>query len=214
MFPIQKHFLFLCGLFTIVVANATVNFTPQDLELVKGACLAGNSFEFFVEADGTISVKNIEGRGKLHVTKKSVDTVDLPDTDKKQEFNDIRSCIKGYLLQDKSENSHHSQIDKYVFTSNGVDDKMFCSLNGKDFASNEFGKGRIRIDVTDLIRKEQKNRLHCRVLDNDIGRCYAWDFELQKNGVDSLVKEKFSCCNESCRKNSEEVMDENFDFQG
>lgn len=83
-------------------AGADLGFTKQDLELVKSACLAGDSFEFATEADGTISVKNLEGKGKLHVTKKSVDTVDLPDSDKKQEFDDIRSCIKGYLLGDKA----------------------------------------------------------------------------------------------------------------
>lgn len=83
-------------------ANASVGFTQQDLELVKGACLAGDSFEFTTEADGSISVKNLAGKGRLHVTKKNVDTVDLPDSDKKQEFTEIRSCIRDYLSMEQS----------------------------------------------------------------------------------------------------------------
>lgn len=79
--------------------SADIGFTQQDLDLVKSACLAGSSFEFATEADGSISVKNLEGKGSLHVTRRSVDTVDLPDTDKKQEFNEIRNCIRSYLVQ-------------------------------------------------------------------------------------------------------------------
>jgi hypothetical protein len=63
--------------------HADIDFTKQDLELVKEACLAGGSFEFVTEADGSISIKNIEGKGRLHVSKKSVVTVDLPDADNK-----------------------------------------------------------------------------------------------------------------------------------
>ena len=44
-----------------------LGFTKENLELVKSACLVGDMFEFKTEADGTISVKNLEGKGKLHV---------------------------------------------------------------------------------------------------------------------------------------------------
>jgi hypothetical protein len=80
---------------------ADVGFTKEDLELVKEACLAGSSFDFKTEADGSISVKNLEGKGKLSINKKNVTTVDLPDSDKKDEFNEIRSCIRSYLTESK-----------------------------------------------------------------------------------------------------------------
>lgn len=96
----MKYLFLLCLLFASI-SYASVDFTVEDLELVKGACLAGSGFEFSTKADGSISIKNLEGKGELHVTKKSVDTVDLPDDQKKQEFNDIRACIQKYLLNDK-----------------------------------------------------------------------------------------------------------------
>lgn len=76
---------------------AAVDFTREELELAKGACLAGSGYDFKTEADGSISIKNLEGSGKLAVSKKDVTTVDLPDSDKKEEFNNIRNCIKDYL---------------------------------------------------------------------------------------------------------------------
>lgn len=106
-----------------------------------------------------------------------------------------------------------SPYDKYVFISYGVDDEMYCTLNGSGIASQVFGAGQVRVDVTDSVKKGQKNRLHCRVLDKNRGTCYAWDFELQRNGTESLVDQKLSCCNDSCRKNGDEVLNENFDFQ-
>lgn len=98
---IQTKILALFLILPAYSSHADVGFTQQDLELVKSACLAGSSFEFTTEADGSISVKNLEGKGKLHVTKRSVDTVDLPDFDKKQEFNNIRACIKDYLMRNQ-----------------------------------------------------------------------------------------------------------------
>ena len=104
----------------VIVSNTGNSRYKQDVEIVKSACLAGDSFEFTTEADGTISVKNLEGRGKLHITQKSVDTVDLPDADKKLEFNDIRSCIKDYLLKNKNQTGSSGQVDDNVsFWNNG-----------------------------------------------------------------------------------------------
>lgn len=78
-----------------------VDFTKEELTLVKDACLAGSSFDFKTEVDGSISVKNLEGKGKLSLSKKDVVTVDLPESDKREEFKDIRDCIKDYLLKPK-----------------------------------------------------------------------------------------------------------------
>ena len=98
-----KRTLFTISLVLLTYSvHADMGFTEQDLELVKSACLAGDSFEFTTEADGSISVTNLEGKGKLHVNKKSVNTVDLPDADKKQEFNEIRGCIKDYLMRNQT----------------------------------------------------------------------------------------------------------------
>ena len=83
------------------LASADVGFTKEDLALEKEACLAGSSFDFKTEADGSISIKNLEGKGKLSVNKKDVTTVDLPDSDKSEEFKEIRSCIKDYLIKNK-----------------------------------------------------------------------------------------------------------------
>jgi hypothetical protein len=113
----------------------------------------------------------------------------------------------------KLENSNTDEHDKYIFISYGVDDAMSCTLNGSPIASQKFGSGEVRLDVTDLVKSGQKNRLYCRVLDNNNGSCYAWDFELQKNGTEALVKQKFSCCNNSCSKSGDIVLDESFDFQ-
>ncbi len=79
-----------------------IEFTDSDLRKAKGACLVGSGFDFITEADGSISIKNLEGKGKLHVGNKSVDVVDVPDLDKKKEFDDIRICIRGYLIKDQS----------------------------------------------------------------------------------------------------------------
>ena len=87
------------------LASADVGFTKADLELVKDACLAGSSFDFKTEANGSISVKNLEGKGKLSINKKDVTTVDLPDSDKSEEFKEIRSCIKDYLFKKKPKKS-------------------------------------------------------------------------------------------------------------
>jgi hypothetical protein len=96
---------------------ADVGFTKEDLQLVKDACLAGTSFEFKTEADGSISVKNLQGKGKLSVSKKDVTTVDLPDSDKREEFKEIRSCIKDYLINKpnkKKTTSNFSRTCKYL----------------------------------------------------------------------------------------------------
>ena len=98
-FVIASFFLFA------QLASADVGFTKADLELVKDACLAGSSFDFKTEANGSISVKNLEGKGKLSISKKDVTTVDLPDSDKSDEFKEIRSCIKDYLFKNKSKKS-------------------------------------------------------------------------------------------------------------
>lgn len=89
------------GLFAVIAPNHVfaVEFTKEELELAKGACLAGSNFEFKTEADGSISVKNLEGKGKFIVSKKDVTTVDLPDSDKADEFKEIRSCIRSYLTK-------------------------------------------------------------------------------------------------------------------
>ena len=99
------HGLLVLVLLSFSTASVAVDFTKDDLDLVKSACLVGSSFEFTTEADGSLSVKNLEGKGKLHVSKESVDTVDLPDADKKQEFTEIRGCIKDYLLKGKESSS-------------------------------------------------------------------------------------------------------------
>ena len=94
----------LCKLTRLLVffvsgSSAAVEFTKDELELVKDACLAGSNFEFKTEVDGSISVKNLEGKGKFLVSKKEVTTVDLPDADKQAEFKEIRACIKSYLTK-------------------------------------------------------------------------------------------------------------------
>lgn len=94
------------------MALADVGFTKEELALVKDACLAGSNFEFRTEADGSISVRDLEGKGKLSVSKKDVTTVDLPDADKREEFKEIRSCIKDYLI------GKHS-VPKVTNASNG-----------------------------------------------------------------------------------------------
>jgi len=85
------------GIFLTTSAYADVGFTEKDVELVKSACLVGDSYQFSTKADGSISIKNLEGKGELSVSKKNVDTVDLPDADKREEFKEIRQCIKEYL---------------------------------------------------------------------------------------------------------------------
>lgn len=89
--------------FTLISSSvfSQVDFTKKELDLVKEACLAGSSFEFKTEVDGSISVKNLEGRGKLSIGKKDVTTVDLPDSDKREEFKEIRNCIKDYLINSR-----------------------------------------------------------------------------------------------------------------
>lgn len=88
----------LLGFFVPCLTSA-VEFTKEKLELVKDACLAGSSFEIKTEANGSISIKNMQGKGEILVSQKDVTTVDLPDSDKKEEFKEIRACIKDYLTQ-------------------------------------------------------------------------------------------------------------------
>lgn len=106
---------YICKLAAVVLflfagSASAVEFTKEELELVKDACLAGSNFEFKTEADGSISVKNLEGKGKLSIGKKEVTTVDLPDADKKEEFKEIRACIKGYLTDSSAKKRSPNQI--------------------------------------------------------------------------------------------------------
>jgi hypothetical protein len=97
-------FLILVSCTTFVFAKSTsLEFTEDNLKLVKQACLVGSDFDFFSEADGSITIKNINGNGKIRIRKKNVDTVDLPDSDKKEEFKEIRDCIRSYLIGKKDE---------------------------------------------------------------------------------------------------------------
>lgn len=126
---LKKSLLMICFSLPIFSAHAAFDFTKQDLELVKSACLAGSSFEFTTEADGSISVKNLEGRGKLHISKKSVDIVDVPDEDKRSEFSDIRQCIKDYLLLSKEENKKYNVVIRSG--SGGMyDNRRFGEVDG------------------------------------------------------------------------------------
>lgn len=118
----KKHRYLTAALAAAFAANAAaVDFTKQELDLVKDACLAGSSFDFRTEADGSISVKNLEGKGKLVISKRDVATVDLPDADKKEEFREIRNCIKDYLLTNKKPAEKHvgtvsfSRTCKYLY---------------------------------------------------------------------------------------------------
>lgn len=134
----QKRILLVISLLLLTCSvHADIGFTQRDLELVKGACLAGNSFEFSTEADGSISVKNLEGRGRLHVTNKSVDTVDLPDSDKKQEFNDIRSCIKEYLFRNQTNRGDHINRAKQFGDQNDLNQINRGGQTGYGNQSNE-----------------------------------------------------------------------------
>lgn len=94
---VASIFMLVC----VAHADAGFTFTKEELDLAKDACLAGSSFEFKTETDGSISIKNLEGKGRLSINKKDVTTVDLPDTDKKEEFKEIRACIKDYLIESK-----------------------------------------------------------------------------------------------------------------
>lgn len=82
-----------------------VHFTQEDVNLVKQASLAGDSFEFKLEANGDISVLTSSGKGKLLVSGNKVDTVDVPDSDKRSELKDIRQCIKDFLMHDTTSDS-------------------------------------------------------------------------------------------------------------
>lgn len=82
-----------------------VGFTQGDLDLVKGACLAGDNFQFNLKANGNISVRNLEGGGELDVNKKNVSVVSVPGPDMRAEFDAIRACIKDYLTGPKSRSS-------------------------------------------------------------------------------------------------------------
>ncbi|MHB8473905.1 MAG: hypothetical protein ACYDC8_13890 [Gammaproteobacteria bacterium] len=109
------------------LVSADVGFTKDDLELVKDACLAGSSFDFKTEADGSISVRNLEGKGKLSISKKDVTTVDLPDSDKSEEFKEIRSCIKDYLIKNKPKNPDEDpQGDSGVLPSGSIAAQCGC----------------------------------------------------------------------------------------
>ncbi len=102
-------------------SNASVDFTEQDLQLVRSACLVGSGFDFIAEASGAISVKNLEGRGKLHIAGKDLSVVDLPDEDKKKEFSEIRECIKDYLLKNKNtSNSEDKNQEKKSYANQKI----------------------------------------------------------------------------------------------
>lgn len=112
--------LSLAAIFVSYGVSADVlDFTDADLKKAKGACLAGSGFDFITEADGSLSIKNLEGKGKLHVGNKSIDVVDVPDSDKKKEFDDIRSCIRGYLIQERTRTEYRLRTEYKVCMGNG-----------------------------------------------------------------------------------------------
>lgn len=100
----KAYWCFFLSIFIINIypinAVATINFTREDLELVERACLAGRRFKAEVNANGNLSIENLEGNGKFQISKEDLSIVDLPDASKQQEFNAIRSCIQDYLLKD------------------------------------------------------------------------------------------------------------------
>lgn len=134
---------------------ADIGFTKKDVETVKSACLVGSGFEFTTEADGTLSIKNLEGKGKLHINQKSVDTVDLPDADKRQEFSEIRDCIKDYLLrnnnQTKSSNGKESPSN-FLITGATDDEK-----NAINLALKSLNVATATIDMTKSARDSSRN---------------------------------------------------------
>jgi len=87
------------GLFLAYSANADIGFTKEDVNLVRYACLAGTEYDFSTNVDGSLSVKNLQGKGSFKIDKRKVTTVDLPDEHKREEFTEIRNCIKGYLIK-------------------------------------------------------------------------------------------------------------------
>lgn len=153
----QCKIIGLLAFFIPGLASA-VGFTKDELELVKDACLAGSSFEIKTEANGSVSIKNMEGKGKILVSQKDVTTVDLPDADKKQEFTDIRACIKDYLTN-KSPTPEDSIIVlkewnfRYAHDSTtpgvGIHEArlLIDGSNPKEFPSIGFGDGQGELGV-------------------------------------------------------------------
>lgn len=104
----KKHFIFLRETYekiiyffiTILLSSTTlfaVEFTKEDLDLVRNACLAGDEFYFKTKANGDISIGELSGSGKFMLDKKSLTIIDVAPADKPKELDKIRNCIKEYL---------------------------------------------------------------------------------------------------------------------
>lgn len=132
---------------------ADVGFTQQDLNLVRSACLAGDSFVTALELNGNISVKSLSGKGKLSANKTSVTTVDLPDINKSEEFKEIRACIQLYLI-DNNSTSQLSCNDAQTFS---------VAIGGRPHTLEGFSEGtiigliRINRDEATIFVKEHKH---------------------------------------------------------
>jgi len=93
--------VFFSGIFLVHSINADIGFTKEDVDIASSACLAGDKYALKAEADGSFSIKSLDGKGSLKIDKSKVTTVDLPDKEKATEFNKIRDCIKNYLPDKK-----------------------------------------------------------------------------------------------------------------
>lgn len=163
----------LSFLFVVVsYAQADVGFTKEELELVKSACLVGSSFQFATEADGSLSIKNLEGSGKLNIKKNSTDTVDVPDPDKKSEFDAIRTCIRDYLTNKKHENGGAILVD-YSFPIN-LDPKgdNWLALRSQPSGNNGERLKKMNPDTLFTVFEENGDWAHVRLNTGETGWVY------------------------------------------
>jgi hypothetical protein len=113
-----KFFLMLNLAFLAHLSYAKVGFTIEEVRAIQAACLAGSKgYNISLDGDGGLSLGNAQGKGKLKITSdgREYSTPPLLDTEKKQELDDVRSCIKEYLMQDKS---LISSVQKIINDSN------------------------------------------------------------------------------------------------
>ncbi len=156
-------------------------FTKEDLELVKGACLAGESFDAHLKADGNISIKNLEGKGELSVGDTTSYIVSVPDPDKRAEFDAIRQCIKDYLLGTKKSDqgadaSPQFLVGQYLCKGNcqRPNESAYITLEGGQlYFTNEVGQ-KVSGSYDQSTKTVYANGWHLRGDIQNGGRKIAW----------------------------------------
>lgn len=96
---IRSRTLLIIGMLLIYpCVKADENKAERAMNIVRSLCLAGDEYVMVTGAGGSVSVKNLEGKGSVMFGKRNLQgVVDVRDEEKREELDSIRTCIQPYI---------------------------------------------------------------------------------------------------------------------